>query len=294
MALAVAGCAPPDGPGALELTVPARALELLVPDSARSVTLGSGAVYRYYWSSEGPWAVHLVQAGVMGRCDLRFDVLLPESRASGGQGRATVSDMVARSDADILAAVNADFFTAGGAAVGSEIVGGSVRSATERPTFAWRPGSDPWMGISTPEAGGLRLGWSVPAGGDAETVAVGGFPDLLDNGRRVGDLEVTERPSFAAVRHPRSAVGYDEDTGQVWLVVVDGRQLPYSAGMSLPELARLFEALGVDEALNLDGGGSSALIVGANAVNRPSDAAGERPVVNALALVRDATSCGAS
>jgi len=62
-------------------------------------------------------------------------------------------------------------------------------------------------------------------------------------------------------------------------------------GMSLPELASLFEALGVEEALNLDGGGSTALVVGARPVNRPSDATGERPVVNALALVRDAAGC---
>jgi hypothetical protein len=284
-------CAPPDGPGALDLRIPAAALELLVPDSARSVMLGSGVVYRYYWSAAGPWAVHLVQAGVTGRCDLRFDVLLPAARAGGGRGRATVSEMVTASDAEVLAAVNADFFTADGAAVGSEVVGGTVRSATARPTFAWRAGTDPWMGISVPDGDGLRLGWSVPGSGDGRTVAVGGFPDLIDDGERVGDLEVTERPSFAAARHPRSAVGYDEDTGQIWLVVVDGRQLPHSAGMSLPELARLFEALGAEEALNLDGGGSSALVVGEGPVNRPSDATGERAVVNALALIRDGTGC---
>ena len=80
--------------------------------------------------------MHLVQAGIAGRCDLRFDVLLPEAREAGGRGRATVSEMVTRSDADVLVAVNADFFTADGAAVGSEVVGGAVRSATTRPTFA--------------------------------------------------------------------------------------------------------------------------------------------------------------
>ena len=147
------------------------------------------------------------------------------------------------------------------------------------------------MGVPEADDGALRMGWTVPATGDGRTEAVGGFPDLIDRGRRVGDLEVAARPTFAAARHPRSAVGYDPDDGVVWIVVVDGRQLPHSAGMSLPELAALFEALGTEEALNLDGGGSSALVVGGAPVNRPSDASGERAVVNALALVRDATGC---
>ena len=70
---------------------------------------------------------------------------------------------------------------------------------------------------------------------------------------------------------------------------MDGRQEPHSAGMTLPEIARLFESAGIDQALNLDGGGSSALVLGHSHVNRPSDATGERPVVNALALITDST-----
>ena len=285
------GCTPPDAPAALQLTLPDAALALLEPDTVRVSWLGPGVAYRYLWSPRGPWAIHLVQADMGGRCDVGFSVLVPESRADGGRGRATVSEMVAAAKRPVLAAVNADFFTADGAAVGSEVVHGDVRSATARPTFAWRPGGAPWMGLSEPAGGGIRMGWTVPAGGDGGTEAVGGFPDLIDGGRRVGDLEVSERPSFAAARHPRTAVGYDDDEGAVWVVVVDGRQPPHSAGMSLPELAALLEALGAEEALNLDGGGSSALVIGDRPVNRPSDTAGERAVVNALALVRRADGC---
>jgi exopolysaccharide biosynthesis protein len=61
--------------------------------------------------------------------------------------------------------------------------------------------------------------------------------------------------------------------------------------MTLPELAQLLEALGVDEALNLDGGGSSTLVVDGRPANRPSDPEGERAVVNALALVHDSAGC---
>jgi hypothetical protein len=141
----------------------------------------------------------------------------------------------------------------------------------------------------------VHLGWTVSATlGDGLTEAVGGFPELLDRGRRVGDLEVTDRPSFAAERHPRTAVGYDPRGGSAWIVVVDGRQRPYSDGMTLPELAGLFEALGAAEALNLDGGGSTVMVVGDSAVNRPSDLTGERPVVNALAVVEDPSGCSLS
>lgn len=198
--------------------------------------------------------------------------------------------MVARRATGVVAAVNADFFTPEGAPVGVEVVEGVVTSWAERPTFAWRSGSPPWMGSAREEAGVLRLGWPAGAAGDGST-AVGGFPDLLDDGDRVGDLEVEARPSFAAARHPRTAVGWDVETGVVWLIVVDGRQPPYSSGMALPELVELFEALGAEEALNLDGGGSTALVVSGATINRPSDPTGERPVVNALALVRRPEGC---
>ena len=136
------------------------------------------------------------------------------------------------------------------------------------------------------------MGWGVSLrDGDGVTEAVGGFPELLDEGERVGDLEVAARPSFAAARHPRTAVAWDEANGWLWLLVVDGRQAPHSDGMTLPELTDLIAALGAGEALNLDGGGSTVMVVGGETVNRPSDLTGERPVVNGLALVQDRRGC---
>ena len=113
----------------------------------------------------------------------------------------------------------------------------------------------------------------------------------MDGGMRIGDLEVSRRPSFADARHPRTAVGHDPATGWLYLVVVDGRQGEYSAGMSLPELTDLMEALGITEALNLDGGGSSVMVIRGQVVSRPSDAEGERPVANALAVRKDPAYC---
>jgi exopolysaccharide biosynthesis protein len=76
------------------------------------------------------------------------------------------------------------------------------------------------------------------------------------------------------------------------LAVVDGRQRPYSDGMSLRELAILIRGLGARDAINLDGGGSTTLVYadpnsgGALRIaNRPSDKEGERAVGDALAIV---------
>ena len=85
--------------------------------------------------------------------------------------------------------------------------------------------------------------------------------------------------------HPRTAVGIDHDTGEVLLLVVDGRSVA-SRGYTMVELANLMVDLGADEALNLDGGGSSTMVArvagGARrVVNTPSDGFLRR-VANAL------------
>lgn len=89
------------------------------------------------------------------------------------------------------------------------------------------------------------------------------------------------------VMHPRTAVGIDNDTGEVLLLVIDGRS-KLSRGYTMLELANLMADLGADEALNLDGGGSSTMVArgrkGRNhVVNVPSDAYLRR-VANALAV----------
>jgi hypothetical protein len=70
-------------------------------------------------------------------------------------------------------------------------------------------------------------------------------------------------------RHPRTAVGVSADGRTLWLVVVDGRQPGYSGGMSLLELAHYLLELGAAAALNLDGGGSSTLVLADPVSGRP-------------------------
>jgi len=120
--------------------------------------------------------------------------------------------------------------------------------------------------------------------------AVGGFPVLVVDSAVVAGLDSAGGKNFGPVRHPRTAVGIAAGGRRLLLVTVDGRQPPYSDGMTLAELAAVFRSLGATAAINLDGGGSTAMVVrrgvGYALANRPSDPAGERPVGNAVAVIR--------
>lgn len=117
--------------------------------------------------------------------------------------------------------------------------------------------------------------------------AVGGGPWLIRNGKTVIDDQEENLPekSFTQARHPRTAAGVTA-SGELLLVTVDGRQEGLSRGMSLPELADYLIKQGAVQAINLDGGGSSAMAIRGRYVNSPSD--GEpRAVADALLVYAD-------
>lgn len=145
-----------------------------------------------------------------------------------------------------------------------------------------------------------RLAGSVASGGTLRVVLafspkrgrlcalVGGWPRLVVDGRSIADsvdrFEGTF-PRFSVTRHPRTGVGFSRDSTKLFLITVDGRS-ESSSGMSLAELASLMQSLGVVQGLNLDGGGSTTLVLGGRVVNHPSDSTGERTVGNALLITR--------
>lgn len=93
-------------------------------------------------------------------------------------------------------------------------------------------------------------------------------------------VERLSAEGFVDARHPRTLVGRDAD-GFVWLVAVDGRQAD-AGGMNFAELQALAERLRLTDALNLDGGGSTTMVIKGRIVNRPSDPTGPRPVSDVL------------
>lgn len=126
----------------------------------------------------------------------------------------------------------------------------------------------------------------------APVEAVGGMPELLRDSAVVGAVDSVNDAAFRAL-NPRTAIGYANRGRRLMIAVIDGRQPKYSVGMSLRDMANLFRALGATDAINLDGGGSSAMAIndsrapnGHRLANHPSDTVGERPVANALAVLR--------
>ena len=91
-------------------------------------------------------------------------------------------------------------------------------------------------------------------------------PNLLDEqGKALTSFNTWD---YIRKAHPRSALGYYAP-GHYCFVVVDGRQTGYSKGMTLPELAQVFEDLGCSAAYNLDGGHSTFMTMGEQVVNHP-------------------------
>lgn len=125
---------------------------------------------------------------------------------------------------------------------------------------------------------------------DKITTLVGGYPKIISNGENCAlDCFAEEggSNSFATARHPRTAAGFSENRDYLYFVTVDGRQA-ISKGMSLPELADFMVGIGVYRGVNLDGGGSTTMVVRGAVVNSPSDAGGERSVANSLMVVSTA------
>ncbi|HLL84716.1 MAG TPA: phosphodiester glycosidase family protein [Longimicrobium sp.] len=107
----------------------------------------------------------------------------------------------------------------------------------------------------------------------------------LVTGGRIDVTDVREKvpPEFSTTTHPRTAIASTQD-GRALLLVADGRHPPERVGLALPDLASLLIELGAREAINLDGGGSTTMVVDGAIVNVPSDQTGERPVSDAIVV----------
>lgn len=92
-----------------------------------------------------------------------------------------------------------------------------------------------------------------------------GYAFNLPNGNRANFYN-----GFYLRRNPRTAVGVAAD-GTILMMVADGRAPTYSAGLSIPETARVMKHLGAVSAINLDGGGSSMMVVNQQPLTLPSD-----------------------
>jgi len=115
----------------------------------------------------------------------------------------------------------------------------------------------------------VRTNGTIPAGAYN---AVSGNQRLVQNG-----LNVTPLDSYTTTLNPHTAIGVDDTNGHIFFMTVDGRQTDFSEGMRTDDMAEILIDFGVDQAINLDGGGSTTLAFAdgpggaARTVNSPSD-----------------------
>jgi exopolysaccharide biosynthesis protein len=155
-----------------------------------------------------------------------------------------------------------------------------------------------WLGEHAPVGARLALDEQVRDAASGGRIQPGGVvsaaPVLVRNGRLAidGDTEgvidvhdLSFGYAWAEQRQPRTMAGIDRD-GRLLLVTVDGRQPGTSEGVTIEEGAHLMRQLGAVDAMNLDGGGSSAMAVDGMLVNHPSDSTGERPIGDAVVVLQ--------
>lgn len=116
--------------------------------------------------------------------------------------------------------------------------------------------------------------------------AVGGGPVLVQNGEV--DITNNEEMKFAGKaiddRHPRTAMGYTKDDKLI-VFVCEGRS-DNAAGLSLIQLANVMKEIGCVEALNLDGGGSSCMLINGKETNIPSSKGEQRQIPSVFLIKR--------
>jgi hypothetical protein len=133
----------------------------------------------------------------------------------------------------------------------------------------------PRLRLDHPKLSGLKK-WKMDQ-------AVGGGPVLINQGKI--QISNNEERKFAGKaildKHPRTAIGYTLD-GRIIILAVQGRMKGIADGATLTEMANTLLELGCYEAMNLDGGGSSCLLVNGKETIKPSDPVGQRPIPAAL------------
>ena len=116
------------------------------------------------------------------------------------------------------------------------------------------------------------------------TSAIGGSPMLIKSGK----LNITDTDEMIVINNttsrPRSAIGYTNNNLVLLLAVEGDNAAAGYDGVNLLELSNILSLLGCQEAINLDGGGSTSMVVSNQLLVRPGDNGVERPVVSAVLI----------
>ncbi|WP_372392646.1 phosphodiester glycosidase family protein [Xanthomonas sp. NCPPB 3582] len=267
-----------------------------VPAPTAPITLAPGVRYwRQAIAGAAPVMLHIA------RIDLSTPGLqlvgTPGQRSGGGEFLATPTTAFVR-DGGLVLAINADYFlpfdgghlfdqafvpaagqgvTAEGLAIANGHLDSAAATTDARVNAAFC--------VSTRNIARIVRGSCA----HDTRLGVGAGPLLLLDGQR--QPREASRAAYYDGPEPRSALALDRSGKTLWMVVADGRQPGYSAGITMDALTAVLEQLGAAAAINLDGGGSSTLAARVDgrvrALNRPIHTGipgRERPVANQLGV----------
>ena len=260
-----------------------------------TVAPGVTQTINYALTKDDKQIVYYIATADIAREDVSIHANYHANDPSQGWAMSRVSDQMAAaqkrhsdpSDAanyvehyNAVVGVNADFYNMTTGAPGGALVmdGVEYHGGTSENFFAILKDGTAMIGSSSDYA----------AYKDQIQEAVGGSVYLVKDGKPV----VTSAADYYNSRHSRTCVGITAE-GKVVMMVLDGRQEPFSAGGSAEELAQIMLDAGCVTAINLDGGGSTTFVAkqeGSNTltvVNRPSDGY-ERSVSSSLMVVSTA------
>jgi hypothetical protein len=207
--------------------------------------------------------------------------------AEDGELILYTDDLGTKTPADhgIEAVLDADGVVTGLRSAGARVKPGTrvLHGAGDAGEWLWRHA---WQGQTlaiTTKVTDMRTGKAVPLTPD--TNIVGGGIGLVARGRRhiTAAADGMANNNMILHRHPRTLAGVTR-SGTLILATVDGRKPGVTVGASLPEAAELMRWLGARDAMNLDGGGSSTMVLKNKVLNDPSDGT-ERPVGDAVLIV---------
>ena len=263
--------------------------QMLVKDSSWQLNKAVELRKIVYIDKEGKKVVLQVLEARLRRKGLHLKAATAEGQ--GILGRQSVqAEMAAaqRPGRQVLAGVNADFFNMKtGQPLGPVIKEGQVLKQSFHGTNAY---------VGVEKSGRIRIGDSSDFKNHKHQFveALGAKPLLILDKQ----LMQQDSSSLSTVHHPRTALGIKARGKKLIFLVVDGRQPAYSNGISLGDLSLVLKWLGATGAVNLDGGGSTTLVVatkqsgskgqgqGYQVLNKPSDGSA-RSVANSWMIVKD-------
>ena len=254
--------------------------------------------YRILPLVSNPKTAILPKFWVMLYIDPSYWKILPMAGQGGARSLNVLSDIAKFHGAKAI--INAGFFAitraTKGYPIGALKFNGKVYSEPRegRGTLGWNDNDEAIFAISGTnqffynDSGELMYSVNPDFISDANnwndmTNIIQAGPLLLDNGAVPGSTEGFNN-SLLSVRHPRSAIGLSNDGKWIFLVV-DGRNGFHSSGVTISELTEIFKSQNIPHALNLDGGGSTEIIINGRIYNSISEGK-ERMISYAVGAVQ--------